>query len=110
MTSGRSAWSPVMAAAVFVASTAGADAAPDINAGRRLALQWCSTCHVVADPQPRPAVDSVPSFVALANDARMTEARLSSFLQAPHPVMPDLGLSRREIENIVGYIQSLKRK
>lgn len=110
MTSGRGAWSFVLAAAALAASTAVADAAPDVNAGRRLALQWCSTCHVVADPQPRPAVDGVPSFMALGNDARMTETRLGSFLQAPHPVMPDFSLSRREIENIVGYIQSLKRK
>lgn len=109
MTRGRSTWSLVLAAAALLGST-GAGAAPDVNAGRRLALQWCSTCHVVADPQPRPAVDGVPSFMALGNDPRMTVARLSSFLQAPHPVMPDLSLSRREIENIAGYIQSLKRK
>lgn len=110
MAVGRSAWSFILAVVALAAPTTAADAAPDINAGRRLSLQWCSTCHVVADPQPRAAVDSIPSFMALANDGRITETRLRSFLQAPHPVMPDLGLSRREIDDIVGYIQSLKRK
>jgi mono/diheme cytochrome c family protein len=80
----------------------------DIGAGARLALDWCSGCHVVAARQTRPVVDGVPSFFAIAKDPRTTEFRLRAYLQTPHPVMPNFQLSRQQTDDLVSYILHFK--
>ena len=39
-----------------------------------------------------------------------TPMSLRAFLQTPHSRMPDLRLSRDEIDNLTAYILSLRRK
>ena len=95
-------------AAAFALIAVNTPALADIAEGRALALQWCSSCHLVADRQAQPAVDGVPAFKALANDPSVTEFRLRMFMQTPHPVMPNFMLSRQQTDDLVGYIQSLK--
>ncbi|MBI3707297.1 MAG: cytochrome c [Proteobacteria bacterium] len=82
----------------------------DAAAGRALAVQTCATCHAVADRQAQPAMDAVPAFATLARDPAVTELRLRAFLQNPHGQMPNLALSRREIDDVVSYILSLRRQ
>jgi mono/diheme cytochrome c family protein len=82
----------------------------DAVAGRALALQTCATCHAVADRQAQPAMDGVPAFATLARDPAVTEPRLRAFLQNPHGQMPNLALSRREIDDVVSYILSLRQR
>lgn len=86
--------------------------AADAASGRALSERLCASCHVISDESGRTATttDSVPSFIAMANDPAMTEPRLRGFLNVPHPAMPDLGLDRRQIDDIVAHIQSLRRK
>lgn len=77
--------------------------------GRFLARHWCTSCHVVERDAGR-GTDSAPPFPKLADDPAYTEARLRGWLAAPHPPMPDPGLSRREIDEIAAYILSMRRK
>ena len=95
-------------AVAFAVVALSTPALADIAEGRALAMQWCSSCHVVANQQAQPAVDGAPSFRSLANDTSVTEFRLRMFMQTPHPVMPNFMLSRQQTDDLVGYIQSLK--
>ena len=99
---------PALAAAwiaVVVLASAPA-AAADPAQGRLLANQWCTSCHVVEPGGP--GVEVGPTFEAVADDPAVSSDRLRGWLAAPHPPMPDLNLSRLEIESIVSYIESLR--
>jgi mono/diheme cytochrome c family protein len=81
----------------------------DIAAGYRLAQTWCSSCHLI-DPAAQRGVDNgVPAFTAIARMSSTTPLSLRAFLQTPHAQMPDLHLSRDEIDDLTGYILSLRR-
>ena len=82
----------------------------DIAAGRHLAETWCSSCHLVG-PSPGSAVSNgAPTFAAIAGMKSTTILSLRAFLQTPHAQMPDLHLSRDEIDDLAGYILSLRSK
>lgn len=75
--------------------------------GKVLAEHWCVSCHVVAAGQTSATASSAPTFMWLAKSSK-SEKALKAFLIAPHPPMPNLSLSRREINDVVAYIESLK--
>lgn len=93
----------LMAAALAV--PAASAFAGDAARGRTIAERWCSACHVVSSEQ-RSASADVPSFADIAS-RRSDAKRLGNFLVDPHPKMPDLHLTRSEIDDIVAYIRSL---
>ena len=99
---GLAAW---IACAVWSSAQA---ATADPTAGRATATASCSGCHLVGDDAGQRVVEGVPTFRAIARDPAMTESRLRGFLNKPHPPMPEISLTRREIDNLVSYIQSLK--
>lgn len=74
--------------------------------GRRIAGQWCAACHAT-DASAR-APDIAPSFTAIAADPAQTPDRLRLWIADPHGRMPNLNLTRIEIENVIAYIRSLK--
>jgi mono/diheme cytochrome c family protein len=74
--------------------------------GLRLARQWCTGCHVV-EPAGRGG-DVGPPFVQVANSPDRTAQTLRAWLNDPHPPMPNLGLSGREIDDITAYIETLQ--
>lgn len=80
-------------------------AAGDPVQGQRLAELWCSSCHVV-DRAER-ATDMAPSFSSIAARRHDDQAWLKAWLVSPHPPMPQLNLSRAEIDNITAYLGSL---
>jgi mono/diheme cytochrome c family protein len=89
-------------------SAAATDArAADPEQGEVLARTWCAECHIVADDQTRGSAD-VPPFRQIARRRTDTAFDLVTFLADPHPAMPPLSLTRREIDDIVAYIGSLK--
>lgn len=90
---------------LFLGIVADARAAGDPVEGRRIAGQWCSSCHVIG-PEGRGA-DGAPPFMALANNPAKTETYLKGWISNPHPPMPNLNLSRRTIDDLVSYIRSL---
>jgi cytochrome c len=103
---------PLLTAILLVVAASRADAQDvgDAGAGRHLAQAWCSTCHAV-DPTAERRVDNgVPAFAAIARMPSTTPLSLHAFLQTPHAQMPDMHLSRDEIDDLVGYILSLRRE
>ncbi len=78
--------------------------AADAGQGEKLAKRWCAACHVVAPDQKQASAD-VPPFENVAQ--RKTNEELKNFLIDPHPKMPDMHLSRIEIDNLVAYIRKL---
>jgi mono/diheme cytochrome c family protein len=92
---------------LLAAISAGGNARADPKEGGRLARQWCSGCHIVAANQAGAVPQGPPSFLSLARSG-MTVAQLRTFLSHPHPPMPDLALTRAEIDNLIDYIQSLR--
>lgn len=94
---------------VFLAQPGQAEEVGDAAAGRDLARQWCSDCHLV-EPDARGATDYAPPFAEIAGDSKTTEFRLRAFLRTPHDRMPNYALSRDQTDNIIAYILSLHRR
>lgn len=83
-----------------------AAAAASVAEGRAVAERWCASCHLVS-PDQETATDGVPSFRAVAMQGTLTGETLRAFLADPHPVMPDMALTRDEIADLAAYIASL---
>lgn len=82
--------------------------AADPQDGYRLAKQWCTSCHIVGPNEP--GADAARPFASIANDPLFTEDGIRAWLADPHPPMPNLNLSRLEVEQIVAYLRSLRRE
>jgi mono/diheme cytochrome c family protein len=82
----------------------------DAVAGRQLAEGWCGSCHVAGPAAVRGTSNGAPTFTAIARMKSTTPMSLRAFLQTPHARMPDLHLTRDEIDNLAAYILSLRRK
>lgn len=96
----------MLALAVLLATAAGPAWGQDIDRGRRLATSWCSSCHQVGPNQG--TSDLAPAFEIVANDPAKTDKGLRAWLVAPHPPMPDFNLAEDEIDDLLGYIGSLR--
>jgi cytochrome c len=94
----------VAAAAVPNCAVAAGDAA----SGLALAQTWCTGCHIV---EPAAAGgDSAPPFAAIANRSNLAPGALRAWLTDPHPPMPNLELSRQQIDDIASYLDSLRHR
>ena len=82
------------------------NAMADVANGRNLAERWCASCHVTSAGQ-RLATEA-PPFASIANRGNIDAARLAYFLMNPHPVMPNMALTRNEAADLAAYIMSLK--
>jgi mono/diheme cytochrome c family protein len=83
-------------------------AAGDAAHGGVIAKRWCAACHVVS-PEQRSAKADAPPFADIAQ--RWPDDKpLSAFLADPHPKMPDMSLSRKEIEDLVAYIRHFDKR
>ena len=79
----------------------------DAAAGERLARQWCVNCHVINGAGPTATIpQGPPSFRIIAGHLDAGEMR--AFLTHPHGAMPDLALTRAEIDDLIAYIGTLK--
>jgi mono/diheme cytochrome c family protein len=85
-----------------MAAAAPAQASDPIN-GERLAQRWCVACHVISGDQKQTS-DAPLSFAAIAKKPDFNAAQLAFFLLNPHPVMPNMGLSRLEASDLAAYI------
>ena len=79
----------------------------DVARGTQLARQWCANCHVIANNSSASVPQGPPTFPAIAHSG-MTPDQLRAFLSHPHGSMPDLALSRAEIDDLIGYIETLR--
>lgn len=90
---------------VFTILSAQIAAAADARHGEVVAKRWCATCHVVAADQKR-GTTQAPPFSAIAKKPGFDESKIATFLQAGHPKMPDMNLSRAETADLAAYIKS----
>mgnify|MGYP001361977915 CR=1 FL=1 len=79
----------------------------DPQNGGALAKRWCAACHIVSKDQVK-AVDGVPSFAAIAARSDFSGEQLAFFLLNPHPVMPNMTLTRNEARDLAAYIAAQK--
>ena len=99
----------------IVAALATAATAQDVpqgnpGTGKRMALELCAGCHVVAPEQQRPAIDVVPAFAAISNRPDTTAFRLRVFLHdTPHTIMPNYIFTDKEVDDLIAYILSLRQ-
>jgi mono/diheme cytochrome c family protein len=85
----------------------GEAAAQNAENGRRLAEQWCSECHAIDPAAAKPG--KTISFAAIAAKQTVTTEMITSFLPLPHATMPNMPLSRSDIQDIAAYIMSMKK-
>ncbi len=99
--------SRIALALVMVGMLAAHPVFADVAKGGQLAQLWCSSCHVV-DGNPAGTVQpGPPSFRSIARTG-MSADQLRTFLTHPHGAMPDLSLTRLEIDDLIAYIQTLR--
>lgn len=79
----------------------------DPQNGAVLAQRWCAACHIVSKDQTR-GTDGVPSFAAIAARSDFSGEQLAFFLLNPHPVMPNMTLTRNEARDLAAYIAAQK--
>ena len=94
--------------AALLATGATAAVAADASRGGELARRWCAACHLVAPDQATANASAAP-FASVAEQPDFDARDLAISLLAPHPQMPDRGLSRDDAKDIVAYIRSLKK-
>jgi len=79
--------------------------------GRRLAETTCSACHQIgAAASSQSPKSGVPSFMDISRMPSTNELAIKVFLRSLHPTMPNIILSREEIDSVAAYIVSLARK
>ncbi|PWC37834.1 c-type cytochrome [Azospirillum sp. TSO35-2] len=82
--------------------------AADAAEGRRIAEQWCASCHVVGGQGKGPGgTDAAPALATIARDPNRGPDRLRGWLSNPHPPMPNPSLTRADIDNVVAYLNQL---
>lgn len=76
-------------------------AAADIEAGRKVAEQHCSRCHVVGGFNPNGGISSTPSFQLLVERRPDYQERFATFYaRRPHPAF----LTVKEVGRPMAYI------
>lgn len=96
--------SALLTAALVMGAADGA-LAGDAKHGAVISKRWCASCHVVSTDQTTASADA-PAFSEIAQ-RRPDKKSIARFLIDPHPPMPDMHLSRKEIDDISTYIRSL---
>ncbi len=104
----------VVAACMLIANLPSAFAAGNVEAGRALALDACTGCHVVLPDQPfAPLIKRPPDFHSIVNKPATTAASLRHFLSTL-PLMPSPGgmanaqLTNKETDDVVVFMMSLR--
>lgn len=75
--------------------------------GAAIAERWCATCHLVG-PDQQQASAAAPSFASIARRSTKRFDWLMAFLAEPHPTMPEMSLSRRQIQDLGAYLETLR--
>ena len=81
-----------------------------LKRGAALSKTWCSACHVTGAQSQRSAADIAPPLAEIANNKKVSDARIRGVLNRPHGRMPTDALTTRQIEDVVAYILSLRRQ
>lgn len=79
----------------------------DATAGKAVAQRSCVACHALPGNE-RVLVDTGPTFLSIARNPERTRAYVTGWLMNPHPPMPNMSLTVREIADLAAYIESLR--
>lgn len=93
-----------------MAPAAFADGDPD--AAEEIVSDHCAICHKVPglDSSRRPGWVYAPSFLEMAEQPRRyTTTRIRDFLAQPHYPMTRMILSESDIENLLAYIERMRK-
>jgi mono/diheme cytochrome c family protein len=82
----------------------------DPSRGRELAERLCSICHNVDASPGNIAKSDISSFFSIANRPDQSQERLAGGIIFPHPEMPTISFTNRDVRDIVAYIMSLRVK
>jgi len=82
----------------------------DIEQGHQIATRWCANCHVVERTTAAASANGLATFPAIAANPRTTPELLRATMSAQHGRMPDFQLSKRQQDDLIAYIQSLRQK
>jgi cytochrome c len=80
----------------------------DPVAGRIFAERECGDCHDISREGGDYPLNAAPSFLDVATERSTTALSLRVFLRSTHREMPDLILNRREQDDVIAYILSLR--
>ena len=97
----------IAASLLVTPATAQTANAQNVAHGRAIAKTWCSACHLVS-PEQTTANPDVPTFSSIALRLPRDADVLAAFIANPHPPMPNLSLSRQDIQDLLAYITTLK--
>ena len=89
-------------------TTVAQDAQPSIERGKDLATRLCRNCHLLDGATTQAVPVGTPTFRSMATAPNQTRERVVSALMQPHVPMPDVQLSRTEIDDIIAYIDALR--
>lgn len=106
----RRLWIPALCAASLLrAGSALAQETDPIEAGRRLAVRFCSACHAVG-PTGASTHRAAPAFRLLDRriDLDGVRERLQSGLFAGHADMPQFRFTRQEARAMQAYLRSVQ--
>ncbi len=93
------------AAALGLVLAAPAAAQESVEAGRRLAERWCGACHML--PGESRASDAAPPLAGVVAGREVSRGALEAWLSTPHPAMPDMNLTRAEIDALIAYLRAV---
>lgn len=82
--------------------------APDAGRGKALAERLCVNCHVVGADSQGAVPEGVPSFRVIANKPGQTADHIRAILIKPHAPMPNIDLTRSEIDDLISYLDELR--
>jgi mono/diheme cytochrome c family protein len=103
-----------LAALVVIISTPALAVVSDSPAsnqfGQQVTRTLCGDCHIVSRDQSRSGNSLASDLVEYMQEPAITELALRSYLQTSHPVMPNIRLTPEQIDDVVGYLLSLKAK
>ena len=88
----------------------GAQEARDVAQGREFAQRVCAVCHAIRPGAAVSPVVTAPTFAAIAASPGMSPIALRVALQSTHRTMPNLALTGPELDDVIAYILSLRRK
>jgi mono/diheme cytochrome c family protein len=91
--------------AAFAVPALGAAPAGNADAGRDLVMRSCISCH--APEATKTATDGAPPLSFVAKDNKQNPAWIRGWLMDPHPPMPGIMLSRKQIDDIIAYLNTL---
>ena len=80
-------------------------AAGNAEAGRQIVEHSCTSCHAGAESSA--AADAAPPFAEIARHNKANRTWVRTWLTGPHPPMQGIDLSRRQIDDVVAYLNSL---